>query len=62
MAAVSVVARSHLVFRLDFADSVKPFGVAEAVVRFSFFHKFHGVFFVKVEAFALDVRSVFAAL
>ena len=62
MAAVSVIARSHFVFSLNFADSFKAFSVAETIISLAFFNQFICIFFVKLKTFALNIRTVFTAL
>ena len=49
--AVSVVARSHLVFGLDFFDSLQSLSIAEAVVSLAFVYELLCVFFVKLKSF-----------
>ena len=61
MPAIAIVSRSHFVFSLDFSYSFKAFRVAKAIVRLTFLYKFFGIFFVKFETLALNIRSILAA-
>ena len=60
--AVAVVSRSHLVFSLDFADTVKSFCITETVISFAVFNKLLSIFLVKLKTFTLNVRTKITAL
>ena len=62
MAAVPVVAGSHLVFRLNFTDSLQPLGIAETVVGLALFQKLLSIFFVEFKTLALNIRTKISAL
>ena len=60
--AVAVVTRSHLIFCLNLANTVKAFCITEAVVSLSLFYEFISVFLIKFKTLTLNIRTVFAAL
>ena len=62
VAAVAVVSRRHIVFCLDFADSLQTLAVAEAIVRLAVCDKLFCIFFVKRKTLALHIRTKISAL
>ena len=61
VAAVAVVAGSHLVFGLNFTDTLQTLGIAETIVCLAFCNEFFCILFVQFKTLALHIGTVFAA-